>query len=404
MKRTLRTCLAVIVVGLPWLPAAWGDVFVLSQGGRVVGDLQNPEQSPRQTYVVKTAEGSTVTLGRAQVKQVVRQRPEEIEYEKLRVSTPETAEAQWDLSEWCRGNKLPVQRKAHLQRVIALDPEHAEARRALGYQRVNGKWATRDELMLKAGYQRYQGGWKLPEEIAILEEKRDATAHEKEWTRKIDAWLGWLGGPKDAEAREGLRKVDDPVAVRGLAAALSRSESPEVRGLLVAALAHLGTPQARRVLAGCSLEDEVEEVRMICVDFLKKTPDAGIVDFYVDRLRNRNNAIVNRAAYGLKEMGDPAAIGPLIDALITVHKSRAPSKPPGQMSATFGSGGGGGGIGMSAGGGGPKYITYPVKNQMVLDALVALSGANFGFDVPAWKAWYLAQKKRDSAAARRTGT
>ena len=56
---------------------------------------------------------------------------------------------------------------------------------------------------------------------------------------------------------------------------------------------------------------------------------------------------------------------------------------------------------FGAGGGGPKTIVHHVRNQMVLDALVSLTGVNFEFNVDAWKQWYLAQKKRESEAAGR---
>lgn len=401
MKRTLAGCIAVIGLVLPWPRTAPGDVFVLSQGGRVTGDLQNPEQSPRETYVIKTADGSVVTLSRAQVQQVVRQRPVDIEYEKLRVRSPETVEGQWELAEWCRENGLSAQRKVHLQRVVALDPEHAEARSALGYRQVDGKWYTQDELMQKQGYRYYKGRYRSAEEIAILEEKRVLGAKEKEWVRKIDAWQGWLLGSRAAEARDLILKIDDPVAAGALAGALRRNESPTVRVLLIQALARLGTGEALQALAACSLDDEDNEVRLTCLDYLKKKKDRGGVDFYVRALRSKDNAIVNRAALGLQEMGDPAAIGPLIDALITVHRTRAPSPPPGQMSATFGKGPGGGGTGLSAGGKAPMYIENHVRNRVVLEALVALTGVNYGFDVPAWKRWFVAQKKRESIDTRR---
>jgi len=401
VKRPTMACIAVVVLILPWPRAARGDAFVLSQGGRITGDLQNPEQSPRETYVVKTPDGSIVTLSRAQVKQVVRQRPIEIQYEKRRVHTAETAEAQWEMAEWCRENKLPAQRKVHLQRVIALDPEHGEARRALGYQRVDGKWLTQDEQMRKRGYLWYQGRYRTPEEIALLEEKRDLNAREKEWVRKVETYLAWLTGTRGDEARDKILSIDDPMAVRALSGALMRNQNPEVRVLLVQALARLGTVEAVRALAECSLEDPDDEVRLSCLDQLKKKKDPTVVEFYVGQLRSKSNAIVNRAALGLKEIGDRSAVGPLIDALITKHRTRAPSPPPGQMSATFGKGPGGGGTGLSAGAKAPKYIEGYIRNRVVLEALISLTGADYGFDVGAWKNWLAAQKTREPIGTRR---
>ncbi len=54
---------------------ATGEVFVLRSGGRVVGELLNPDEIPRKKFIVKTAAGAQVTLDRSQVKQVLHPRP-----------------------------------------------------------------------------------------------------------------------------------------------------------------------------------------------------------------------------------------------------------------------------------------------------------------------------------------
>ena len=126
MKRSL----AIIVVLSMLAPCASAEVFVLAGGGRLVGELVNRNESPRQKYVIQTADGATVTLDAAQVRKILRQRPEEAEYERICPTYPDTAAAQWELAEWCRQHTLLPQREVHLRRVIELDPEHVEARRA----------------------------------------------------------------------------------------------------------------------------------------------------------------------------------------------------------------------------------------------------------------------------------
>src|SRR6185436_11718920 len=99
----------------------------------------NPDQSTRETYVIKTPAGGQVTLQAGQVKQVVPQSAKEMEYDRVRLQYPDTAQGHWDLSEWCLKNKLIKQRTTHLERVISLDTNNAEARRALGYISKDGK-------------------------------------------------------------------------------------------------------------------------------------------------------------------------------------------------------------------------------------------------------------------------
>ena len=100
-------------------------------------------------------------------------------------------------------------------------------------------------------------------------------------------------------------------------------------------------------------------------------------------------------------MKDPAAIGPLINAVETVHKFKI-EKPGGDnsMTGTFGGVRGqppGGGLSV---GEKPTIITRTIQNQAVLDALVALTGKNFNFDKHAWKYWYAEQKKSPEASTR----
>ena len=110
--------------------------------------------------------------------------------------------------------------------------------------------------------------------------------------------------------------------------------------------------------------------------------------YFVGKLKSKDNVVVNLAAIALGRMKDPSSIGPLINALVTVHKFKIVTSGGDGMSASFGSGG----TGLSMGNK-PKYIRRQIPNQAVLDALVAITGCNFNFDKQAWKYWHAAQKK-----------
>src|ERR1700674_3652189 len=95
--------------------AARGEVFLLENEGRIRGQILNPDQSPRVTYVVKTPAGGQVVLEAGQVKQVIPQSAKEMEYDRVRLRYPDTAPGQWDLAEWCRENHLARQHTTHLE-------------------------------------------------------------------------------------------------------------------------------------------------------------------------------------------------------------------------------------------------------------------------------------------------
>jgi hypothetical protein len=380
-------------------PAAGTEIFVLSGGGRVEGTLVNRDESPREKYVIQTASGQ-LTLAKSQVEQVLHPRPAELEYERIASTFPDTAEGHWKLAAWCQEQGLSAQRKTHLERILELDPDHAEARRLLGYSKgANGKWSTQEDTLKARGFLRYRGKWMLPQEVEVIQKKERAEKAEKEWAQKLDRWQNNLGTDRDGQARDALRAITDPNAVKALTLLMKRDSRERARLLYVDTLARIGTPDALQALAYSSLNDGSEEVRLSCVDQLAKTKSPQVVAYYAGQLKSKDNGIVNRAAVGLSRMADRSAVLPLIDALSTSHKFKmmTGSGGPGSMTTTFNSAGGGG---MSMGGG-PKIIRKEIQNQAVLDALVMLTGVNYGFDGRNWKSWFAAQRQQPAVDARR---
>jgi len=379
---------------------ARAEIFKLKNGGQVRGEWVNRGAS-QGDYVIKTSSGGRITLARDRVEEVLPdRRPELIEYERIRPGYPDTVEGQWALAEWCRRNLLATQRKTHLQRIIELDPDHADARRLLGYQKIGSQWATRKQLMTQRGYKFYKGRWRTSQEIELMERNRKMELAEKEWAQKIKRWRGWFGSEKASQGRENILAIKDPAAVRPLIRNLENEPLPAVRILYIEVLAGIGNPPAIRALAERSLKDRIEEVRLTCLDYLEKGTHPDVVEYYIGKLRAKLNDEVNLAAVALRRMNDRSAIGPLVDALITSHKFKIMPKNPGSTSASFPTGGSAGGGGLSMGGK-PKIITRQFRNQPVLDALVSLSGQNFNFDQRAWRYWYESQRERIELDARR---
>ncbi len=67
-------------------------------------------------------------------------------YEERREPMSDDAPGNLSLANWCRRHKLPEQQRAHLTRVVQLSPNHAQARRRLGHERVDGRWVATQEL------------------------------------------------------------------------------------------------------------------------------------------------------------------------------------------------------------------------------------------------------------------
>ena len=331
---------------------------MLANGSHLDGQLLNPDENPRNSYQFKLTNGTELTLAADQVREYKADRPEVVEYGRIRDKYPDTADGQYKLALWCGEHDLSAQKTKHLLRVIELDPDHAGARRILGYSKFDGQWMTIEEKKTKDGYVRDgKGNWKLPQEIAIEEQRDRQQVAEKEWFGKIKLWRGWLDGSRSKQGRDNLVNITDPRAVTALAkrligierSDLSTSTPPdpsrEARLIYVEALAHIANTatnpedmkMARGALALAAVADKDDDVWQSCMDELvKQKEDPVTVAFFIKQLRNKQNYIINRAAVGLGRFKDPTAIGPLIEALITDRKEVIGSNNPGQTTTTFG--------------------------------------------------------------------
>jgi len=402
---------AVAVEGI-----ARGEVFRLASGGELHGTFINPKEIPRKAYILETASGIRLELAPSQVSEVRASTAVREEYEKIAPQHADTAEAQWQLAEWCRQNHLLEERKKHLRRVVELDSKKVEAWRALGYSQVEGRWMTQEEIMEGRGYVRYRSRWLLPQEVEVLEARRTQELAEREWFRKLKLWRKWLDEPaRSASALERIRGIDDANALKALRQYLEDEPVVQVRLLYLEPLARMNNPAGNETLVLRTLSDDDREVRLTALDHLKKTKAPEVIAMYMRALSSKNNTIVNRAAAGLGVMGHEAAIGPLVDTLITSQRFRVTiGNPGGGMSSTFArptSGGaagaispnspGMGGLGGFSAGSSTRIVTQLVQNEAVLEALVTLSGRNFGYDQAAWRNWLAAQRAPSSLDPRR---
>jgi HEAT repeat protein len=156
-----------------------------------------------------------------------------------------------------------------------------------------------------------------------------------------------------------------------------------VRLAYLEALSHIRTPDAVATLIGTARDHPDRETRFAAVERLVVIGPHQAVSPLVAGLASADNAQVNRSAEALGRLGLPEAIEPLIAALETKHMTvSGGGQPAGSTSATFTPAGGG--LSM---GGGPKPKLVAVRNDRVLEALVALTGQNFEWEAAAWRAW-----------------
>ena len=387
---------------------ARGDVFELKDGGQVAGEVLARDESG--LYRIRTSEGVELTLERNQLKRLVPQDETALEYQRRSRTMADTADAHRELVAWCREHNLLTEAEHHLRRVIELDPNDQAARESLDMRRVGDEWVSREDEMKLHGMKFYDGKWRTPQDIAIRERDSQAGEGAANWLGELRKWRNWLDNRRDDRVQEALAQIaalNDPQATPALVKLLDSEEDEAAFDLLLAALGRMDHPLAVQTLVDYSLNYDAEDrrheaqVRDACLDYLVSSARTVSILPYVQALKSKDNVIVNRAAIALDRIGDPAAISPLIDALVTTHKYQVGPDNSGQMSAGFDPSGKGGG-GLSMGGGGPKIVTQDEQNIAVRQALVKLSGGqNFDFDETAWRHWYVEMLSHQHANSRR---
>ena len=175
------------------------DVLELSHGGRVEGEIVNLDRAEDEPYVIRTQFG-LITVSHDDVARVRVPSEEQKKYNFWLDKMPATADGNWKMAEWCQQNGLSDERELHLREVIRLDPEHGDARQALGYVRRDGEWVTRNDIMQQRGFIRHRGRWRLPQEIELDEAREKQDASVREWRTKIKRWRNWIGRRREEEA------------------------------------------------------------------------------------------------------------------------------------------------------------------------------------------------------------
>ncbi|MGE0481274.1 MAG: HEAT repeat domain-containing protein [Phycisphaerae bacterium] len=385
-------------------PAAHADVFHLSHGGTVSGELI---ETTATSHVVRTVVG-TIDLPRDAVVRIEPAPSPFAEYDRRRVAAPPTADANYELAEWCGQNELMAERRRHLLAAIALDPDHAASRAALGYVRVGALWIDG-----RASFdpKRAERPAETRPADADRENERVAAAIQINWSVRVRAIRNtMLESGSERYQRSGrlqILEIRDPLAILPLVRVLSEGARLS-RLVLVESLSGFSEDEATLNLAVLAMVDADEDVRHAALTQILRRNDPRVAPQIRKALRSSSDELVRRAALGLATLRDSAAVPDLIDALrarrwrwvdvplgryfgelptIFARPTRAVIGPGSNVFHTPQ-------IGMLDAAGvfaaqsRQQLRKVTVFRTEVLEALRALTGEDFGFDQAAWRRWY----------------
>ena len=232
------------------------------RGGAVRGAVKNAGPG---LYEIEPTLGGRIVVSSDEVKQTTTLRKEQIEYRNFAPLQPDTVEARLKVAKWASERKLSAQADEQYRRVVELDPDNEEARKALNHVKENGVWVSKKEQMERRGLERY-GGRDVSKQEADLLRARDAEKKEVARWRKETEALYRAAKNDDQSAADRLRRVKNPYALATLVK-LYQGEKNDAEGrvLLVQAMGSIGTPAALGRLGTIALKDEDLDVRSAAI-------------------------------------------------------------------------------------------------------------------------------------------
>lgn len=433
LPRRIRSIAAgIVLLALP--AAAQADRFHMSGGnvidGQVLEDLGD-------RFVVRVAIG-TIEIEKKEINErIIAPTPWE-RYEAQKKKHADTADGHWRLADWCRRNGLRDQERDHLRRTLDHDPDHADARLRLGYRKSDGRWI--DPAVPGRSGERHAappqgsdpppapGGADVMAPVDPPPMLDDARRKEQErlvqqilakWNVRVKAiFRGGLAGDdpdvqtrRFREARDRILAIRDPLAIHAIAGVLSTG-SVASRQVLIEALSKFPQDEATMNLVVVAVLDPSADIRRRAAVELIPRRDERISRMLREALKHEDEHVLRRAAAALGVLRDRAAIADLIDALsyrvrmnVTVARPvflkdvtgafarptviDTPHGPVVHQPRQ---------IGVLAD---PYSVvgTVTVKEMQVTEiprtevqeALIAICGRNFGFDVVEWKRWLAEQ-------------
>ncbi len=401
-------CRLTFAAVMTWLTALTcgstcaADVVVLKSGGRIEGEVANPDRERSDPLSIVAASGLKLVFGAAQVKQVLDSKKNDLvqEYQDVLPTIADTAAGHFEMAAWCLEAGLGEQRKFHLDEVVRHDPDHEAARRMLGHTKIDGEWMRPGEWEKKRGLVYFQGQWRLPQEVEIFQRGKAREEAVLKWRQEVRRWLGWIedSGKRTQAGYDNLKGIRDEAAAPVLVELLEDDGRPRsLRLLALELLSRMPSHYTDSTLVRLAMKDKDDEVRDKALEELRRQGSTLALHSFIKDLKSKDNKVVRRAARCLGILGDVEATVPLIDALVTPHKFAVTTGgSPGQIGAGFGgpTDGSGGGLGnFSFGNPKPQIKTFKIKNDEALAALTSMHPkTNFGYDQKRWKEWVIESK------------
>ena len=187
-----------ILLILVLCPAAvFADEIFLNGAGSFSGRIT---QETPEMVMINTGDG-TIGVPRSRIHHIVKGRSPLDEYEdRAKKLKPENTQGWKELGRWAAHAGISTQSRQAYENVIRVSPNDMEARQALGYEFLDGRWVTEEESYRARGFVRYQGEWMTQAEVQTHEaHQANEQAIRDAEQRAIDAEVAQVKAEQQAE-------------------------------------------------------------------------------------------------------------------------------------------------------------------------------------------------------------
>jgi hypothetical protein len=166
MKQTFLSALIVALVA----SVASADEVKLTNGRKITGKVTKQDAN----QVVVEVGAGTITLNAKDVSAVDKGRTAIDEYQEKWNGVKDSTKASdfLALAKWAEENKLTRYSPELFRKVIALEPDNAQARAGLRHEKMGGKWLTFEEAQAARGLVLVDDRWITKAEVQMIEKRR----------------------------------------------------------------------------------------------------------------------------------------------------------------------------------------------------------------------------------------
>lgn len=367
-------------------PLASADLFELVGGGKVTGKLLNDPKS--DVYRILTSDGIELEVPKIKITSKLLDgdmKKFSDAYAKALAKKDDSINSHREIADVCHELKKTSLFEAHLERIVELDPNDTQTWISLGYMKDKyDRWIRKETRQMSQGLVKdAKGKWVTPQAKAIAEVDERLNRAKHDVKKELRKHLGNIGKPgqQGFEAAAYIRELNDRLAIPSIVELIK--EDPTNATTYLDILERMPGNSAVEALITLANTSNNNAVVNRCLELLQRNEwamDSAVYSF-IGELYSKDIERIRRAGSNLSVIGDKRAILALIDVL--KMKGTRTTTAPGTNS--FGKGPNGG---TSMGTPSTTVTEFVIENPTVLQALSGITGANYAYDMQAWREWY----------------